>query len=110
MIVLAGALHPKILLRHIVPGVINTAVVIDALTVGNLILAKAALQLLRSGLPLSTPAWGIGVGAGVHDEVHVSHRKGNLPVRLGGAIVRLIPSSRIFGCMYFTVGNIGYKW
>ena len=57
----AGASLPRILIRHILPGVINTAVVIATLSVGSLILAEAALSFLGAGVPAPTPAWGIMV-------------------------------------------------
>ena len=54
----AGCTLTRILLRHILPGVINTAVVIATLSVGNLILAEAALSFLGAGIPPPTPSWG----------------------------------------------------
>ena len=57
----AGASLPRILLRHILPGVINTAVVIATLSVGSLILAEAALSFLGAGVPAPTPAWGLSL-------------------------------------------------
>ena len=57
----SGASLPRILIRHILPGVINTAVVIATLSVGSLILAEAALSFLGAGVPAPTPAWGIMV-------------------------------------------------
>jgi peptide/nickel transport system permease protein len=60
----AGASYPRIILRHILPGVLNTAVVIATLSVGSLILAEAALSFLGAGIPSPTPAWGIMVAEG----------------------------------------------
>ncbi len=60
----AGCSIPRILIRHILPGVINTAVVIATLTVGNLILAEAALSFLGAGVPAPTPTWGSMVQEG----------------------------------------------
>lgn len=60
----AGASHFRILLRHILPGVINTAIVIATLNVGVLILAEATLSFLGAGVPPPTPAWGIMVAEG----------------------------------------------
>jgi peptide/nickel transport system permease protein len=60
----AGCSTPRILIRHILPGVINTAVVIATLTVGNLILAEAALSFLGAGVPAPTPTWGSMVQEG----------------------------------------------
>ena len=60
----AGCSTTRILLRHILPGVINTAVVIATLSVGSLILAEAALSFLGAGVPSPTPTWGSMVSEG----------------------------------------------
>ena len=60
----AGCSVPRILIRHILPGVINTAVVIATLAVGSLILAEAALSFLGAGVPSPTPTWGAMVNEG----------------------------------------------
>ena len=60
----AGCSPIRILIRHILPGVINTAVVIATLSVGSLILAEAALSFLGAGVPSPTPTWGSMVADG----------------------------------------------
>ncbi len=60
----AGASLPRIILRHILPGVLSTAVVIATLSVGSLILAEAALSFLGAGVPSPTPTWGAMVQEG----------------------------------------------
>ena len=60
----AGCSTPRILLRHILPGVINTAVVIATLSVGSLILAEAALSFLGAGVPAPDATWGSMVSEG----------------------------------------------
>ena len=60
----AGCSPIRILIRHILPGVINTAVVIATLSVGSLILAEAALSFLGAGVPDPTPTWGSMVSQG----------------------------------------------
>ena len=60
----AGCSQVRILIRHISPGVINTAVVIATLSVGSLILAEAALSFLGAGVPSPTPTWGSMVSEG----------------------------------------------
>ncbi len=60
----AGCSQIRILIRHILPGVINTAVVIATLSVGSLILAEAALSFLGAGVPSPTPTWGSMVAEG----------------------------------------------
>ena len=60
----AGCSTARILLRHILPGVINTAVVIATLSVGSLILAEAALSFLGAGVPAPDATWGSMVSEG----------------------------------------------
>lgn len=60
----AGAGHIRIMFKHVLPGVINTAVVVATLNVGGLILAEATLSFLGAGIPPPTPAWGASVSEG----------------------------------------------
>ena len=60
----AGASTVRVLIRHILPGVVNTAVVISTLSVGSLIMAEAALSFLGAGVPSPTPTWGSMVADG----------------------------------------------
>lgn len=61
---IAGASPIRIILFHILPGVINSAIVIATLNVGNLILAEATLSFLGAGIPPPTPAWGVLISEG----------------------------------------------
>lgn len=61
---ISGASGPYVLYRHILPGVINTVLVIASLRVGSLILAEAILSYLGVGVPPPTPAWGAMVSEG----------------------------------------------
>ncbi|MBI4218676.1 MAG: ABC transporter permease [Chloroflexi bacterium] len=61
---LAGGSHFRILWRHIMPGVINTSIVIATLSTGGLMLAEAALSFLGAGIAPPTPAWGLMVAEG----------------------------------------------
>jgi peptide/nickel transport system permease protein len=54
----AGASTPRILLRHILPGVFSTVVVVATNQVGTVILAEAGLSFLGVGVPPPTPSWG----------------------------------------------------
>ncbi len=54
----AGAPTSRILFRHILPGVINTVLVIASLRSGQLILAEAFLSFLGAGIPPPTATWG----------------------------------------------------
>lgn len=60
----AGASTPRILVKHIFPGVANTVAVVATLSVGGLILAEAGLSFLGAGIPPPTPAWGSMTAAG----------------------------------------------
>jgi peptide/nickel transport system permease protein len=61
---IAGATNVRILWKHIVPGIINTAVVIASISVGGLILAEATLSFVGAGIQPPTPAWGVMVNDG----------------------------------------------
>ena len=61
---IAGAHPVRIIFRHVLPGVINSAIVIATLNVGNLILAEATLSFLGAGIPPPTPAWGVLISEG----------------------------------------------
>ena len=60
----AGASTPRILIKHIFPGVANTVAVVATLSVGGLILAEAGLSFLGAGIPPPTPAWGSMTASG----------------------------------------------
>ncbi len=60
----AGAPTSRILFRHILPGVINTVLVIASLRSGQLILAEAFLSFLGAGIPPPTATWGSMIADG----------------------------------------------
>ena len=60
----AGASDVMILYKHILPGVLNTVIVIATLNVANVILAEAVLSFLGVGVPPPTPAWGAMISDG----------------------------------------------
>jgi peptide/nickel transport system permease protein len=53
-----GAGHPRIMLRHILPNVTATIVVISSIGLGGIILAESALSFLGYGVPPPHPSWG----------------------------------------------------
>ena len=53
-----------ILLRHILPNVFNTVIVLATLEVGHLILLEASLSFLGVGVAPPHPAWGLMVAGG----------------------------------------------
>ena len=54
----AGASTPRILRRHMLPGVFSTVMVVATNQVGAVILAEAGLSFLGVGVPPPTPSWG----------------------------------------------------
>jgi peptide/nickel transport system permease protein len=55
---IAGASKLRVILRHILPNVLNTAMVLASLTIGVVIIAEASLSFLGVGVPAPQPAWG----------------------------------------------------
>ncbi len=60
----SGASTLRLMIRHLLPGVFNTIMVIASLRVGQLILAEASLSFLGAGIPAPIPAWGLMVSDG----------------------------------------------
>ena len=56
-----GASPARVIVRHILPGVVPTIMVIATLAVGGLILTEATLSFLGAGIPAPTPSWGLMV-------------------------------------------------
>jgi len=54
----SGASSGRILLRHILPGVVSTLLVLATLRVPSIILVEATLSFLGAGVPPPTPSWG----------------------------------------------------
>ena len=53
-----GASKIRVMLRHILPNIMNTAMVLFSLTVGVAIILEASLSFLGVGVPPPTPTWG----------------------------------------------------
>jgi peptide/nickel transport system permease protein len=60
----AGASPARIILRHILPNVINTVVVLATLMLGVVIVTEASLSFLGIGVPPPQPAWGLMLADG----------------------------------------------
>ncbi len=54
----AGASNIRIMVRHILPGVVNLVIVTATLGTGNIILLEASLSFLGAGIPPPEPSWG----------------------------------------------------
>ena len=60
----SGASDVRIMLRHVLPNITNTLIVLATLQVGFVILLEAGLSFLGVGLSRPTPAWGLMVADG----------------------------------------------
>jgi peptide/nickel transport system permease protein len=62
--VVAGCSKWTIMRRHILPNVINSAIVLGTLQLGVVIIAEATLSFLGVGVPPPQPAWGLMLADG----------------------------------------------
>jgi peptide/nickel transport system permease protein len=59
-----GASAPRILIRHLLPNVMSSVIVISSLLVAKMILFESSLSFLGLGVPPSTPTWGSMIADG----------------------------------------------
>ncbi|MFC1987192.1 ABC transporter permease [Chloroflexota bacterium] len=59
-----GCSRWRIIMRHIIPNVLNTFMVLLSLNVGYIILVEATLSFLGAGIPPPTPSWGSMISDG----------------------------------------------
>src|SRR5262249_58176041 len=57
--VVAGCSKWKIMRQHILPNVVNSAIVLATLQLGQVIIAEAGLSFLGVGVPPPQPPWGL---------------------------------------------------
>jgi peptide/nickel transport system permease protein len=62
--IVAGCSKWTIMRRHILPNVINSAIVLGSLMLGVVIIAEATLSFLGVGVPPPQPAWGLMLADG----------------------------------------------
>ena len=62
--IVAGCSKPTIMRRHILPNVVNSAIVLASLMLGVVIVAEASLSFLGVGVPPPKPAWGLMLSDG----------------------------------------------
>jgi len=62
--VVAGCSKWTIMMRHILPNVVNSAVVLASLMLGVVIITEATLSFLGIGVPPPQPAWGLMLSDG----------------------------------------------
>ena len=90
---IAGASIPRILLIHLLPGTMNTVIVVSTLQVGIVILLEATLSFMGAGVPPPEPAWGSMVADG-RDHLVDAWWAATMP---GFAILFTVMSLNLFG-------------
>jgi peptide/nickel transport system permease protein len=92
--VVAGCSKWTIMRKHILPNVVNSAIVLATLQLGQVIIAEAGLSFLGVGVPPPQPAWGLMLADG---------KKGLmagywwLTVLPGGCIMLMVLSANLLG-------------
>jgi peptide/nickel transport system permease protein len=91
---IAGASRWRVIRRHILPNVMNTATVLASLTVGVVIIAEASLSFLGVGVPPPQPAWGLMLS-----EARPTLMAGQwwLTVFPGACILLIVLATQLFG-------------
>jgi peptide/nickel transport system permease protein len=70
-----GAKSPRVILRHVLPNVINPVIVMATLGLAGAILSEAALSFLGLGVQPPTPSWGAMLTSGrryIQDASHLA--------------------------------------
>src|SRR5687767_15475303 len=62
--IVAGCSKRTIMIKHILPNVINSAIVLATLMIGVVIISEASLSFLGVGVPPPKPAWGLMLSDG----------------------------------------------
>ena len=60
----AGASPVRISIKHLMPGLANTLIVVATFRAGLIIMTESVLSFLGAGVPPPTPSWGVMVSAG----------------------------------------------
>jgi ABC-type dipeptide/oligopeptide/nickel transport system permease subunit len=79
----SGASDIRIIVRHLLPGVLNTMIVVASLSTSGLILAESTLSFVGAGIQPPTPAWGVMTSQGRNVLLEAPH-------------LTLVPSVAIF--------------
>ncbi len=92
--IVAGCSRWTIMMRHILPNVLKSAIVLGSLMLGVVIIAEATLSFLGVGVPPPQPAWGLMLADG-KEGLMVGYWW--LTVLPGGCIMLLVLSANLLG-------------
>ena len=88
-----GASDYRIIVKHILPNIMASIIVVLTLTIGGNILAEAGLTFLGVGSPSQTVSWGVQVSYG-QSRLKLNPEQALIP---GFAIFFLVLSTNLFG-------------
>ncbi len=89
----AGSSNWRIILRHVLPNLSNTLLIISTLELGTVIIFESALSFLGLGVPRPLPSWGTMLA----DSQSYIYNQWWLPVMPGVAISLLVMSTNLTG-------------
>ena len=89
----AGASNWRIILRHVLPNLSNTLLIISTLELGTVIIFESALSFLGLGVPRPLPSWGTMLA----DSQSYIYNQWWLPLMPGVAISLLVMSTNLTG-------------
>jgi peptide/nickel transport system permease protein len=92
--IVAGCSKRTIMIRHILPNVINSAIVLATLMLGVVVITEASLSFLGVGVPPPKPAWGLMLADGKQG-LMVGHWW--LTVFPGACIMLMVLSANLLG-------------
>lgn len=89
----SGASNRRIIIRHVLPNLSNTLLIISTLELGTVIIFESALSFLGLGVPRPLPSWGTMLA----DSQSYIYNQWWLPVLPGVAISLLVMSTNLTG-------------
>jgi peptide/nickel transport system permease protein len=92
--IVAGCSKWTIMRRHILPNVINSAIVLGTLMLGVVIITEATLSFLGVGVPPPQPAWGLMLSDGKQS---LMVGRWWLTIFPGGCIMLMVLSANLIG-------------
>ena len=91
--IVAGCSKTRIMLRHILPNMVNTLIILATLQLGLVIIFESILSFLGVGVPPPNPSWGLMVSEG-RSYISLAWWLSTFP---GIAILLVVLSCNLFG-------------
>ena len=91
--IVAGSSRPRIMVKHVLPNIVNTLLVLATLEIGLAVIVEASLSFLGLGIPRPTPSW----GSMLRDSQQYIYITWWFPLIPGIAITLLVMSANLTG-------------